>query len=254
MFSKILDFFSPKYLGLYLLTIAIVLSLTAVNITGKWLDKKQQAATTINTVGLAMQDVKSDLVQWDLSLEKESDSPQTGYRELNEENNKLLSFLKSEGVSNESIFGPNFSTYKKDITEVDKDGASKVVGQSYVTTASYQIRTKNVDTIGSVSAKLINFLAQNSMILASNSISYIYTGLENLKLELLKQASANAKLRAEAMTSANSLKIKRLLSADQGVFQINRKGDYEVSYEGVFDTTGVDKTVRATISSTYLME
>jgi len=254
MFSKILDFFSPKYLGLYLLIIAIVVSLTAVNITGKWLDKRQQAATTINTVGLAMQDVKSDLAQWDLSLEKESDTPQAGYQQLNEDNNKLLSFLKGESVTNDSIFGPNFSTYKKDITEVDKDGVSKVVGQNYVTTATYQIRTKNVDTIGSVSTKLINFLAQNNMILASNNISYIYTGLENLKLELLKQASSNAKLRAEAMTSSSGLRVKRLLSADQGVFQINRKGDYEVSYEGVFDTTGVDKTVRATISSTYLME
>lgn len=55
-----------------------------------------------------------------------------------------------------------------------------------------------------------------------NSPVYLYSKIEDLKLNLLAKATENAKSRAQTLASAGGAKLGNIMSATQGVFPDNR--------------------------------
>ncbi|HNL83235.1 MAG TPA: SIMPL domain-containing protein, partial [Chitinophagaceae bacterium] len=77
--------------------------------------------------------------------------------------------------------------------------------------------------------------------------------LHDLKIDLLANASKDAKLRAETIAKNSGTNINSLKRATSGVFQITGKNDNEeYSYGGSFNTTSKFKTASITIRTEYL--
>ena len=75
---------------------------------------------------------------------------------------------------------------------------------------------------------------------------------EDLKLELIAQASENAKQRAENIATKAGSNLGELKKADLGIFQITGKNDNEVySYGGSFNTTSRQKTAQITVKTSF---
>ena len=73
-------------------------------------------------------------------------------------------------------------------------------------------------------------------------------------MELLAEATADAKARAEQMAQQGGRKIKQLRSAKMGVFQITPPHSTETSWEGINDKSTVEKSVRTTVNASFLLE
>ena len=76
------------------------------------------------------------------------------------------------------------------------------------------------------------------------------TTIQNL--DLIEQATANAKARAEIIADGTKSHTTKLLSANLGVFQIiAQNSNSEYSYGGAFDTRSRNKTATITVKLNY---
>ena len=84
--------------------------------------------------------------------------------------------------------------------------------------------------------------------------SFYYTKLEGLKLDLLEQAAENAQLRAECLARSSGNRVANIISAPQGIFQITRLNSIETAIWGMYDTSTIEKKVRAVATVRYRTE
>ena len=74
---------------------------------------------------------------------------------------------------------------------------------------------------------------------------YYYSKLSDMKVNLLKEATTDAKVRAAAMLNATHNKVGNIESVRMGVFQITPVDSTSVSDMGINDTSTIEKKVTA---------
>ena len=86
------------------------------------------------------------------------------------------------------------------------------------------------------------------------SPEFLYTKIEDLKLDLLAKATQNAKARAQTLATAGGAKLGNIMSATQGVFQITTPLSTETASYGMYDTSTVEKDVRCVVNAQFEIE
>jgi hypothetical protein len=98
----------------------------------------------------------------------------------------------------------------------------------------------------------ITGLLQKGIELNSTPPAYYYSGLNELKIDLLARAAADARQRAESIAKNSEASLGRVKKANMGVFQITGKNSNEdYSYGGVFNTSSKEKTASITLKCDY---
>jgi hypothetical protein len=77
---------------------------------------------------------------------------------------------------------------------------------------------------------------------------YFYTKLSDMKVDMLADATLNAKKRAEKIAINGGGKIGPLRSTKMGVFQITPVYSNEVSDYGINDTSSLEKKITAVVN------
>ena len=135
----------------------------------------------------------------------------------------------------------------------DENGRTSNEVFGYVLNQSVEIKSKDVRLVETVS-KSITELIKEGIEIQSHRPEFIFTGLEQLKLELLGNATKNAYDRAKALAENSRGKVGALNSASQGVFQITPVDSTDVSDGGEYDTTTIEKKVKAVVTLEYHIE
>jgi hypothetical protein len=89
----------------------------------------------------------------------------------------------------------------------------------------------------------------------SEAPRYYYTKMADLKIEMIRKATEDARLRAETIAANSGSELGDLESASMGVFQItgqNSNEDY--SWGGAFNTADKKKTASITMRLLYEVE
>ena len=68
---------------------------------------------------------------------------------------------------------------------------------------------------------------------------------------MLREATKDAKRRAEEIASSSGNQIGAIRSARMGVFQITPANSYDISDYGVNDTSSLEKKVNAVVKAEY---
>ena len=97
-------------------------------------------------------------------------------------------------------------------------------------------------------------LIREGIAFRSYAPSYYFTKLEDLKLDLLEGAAENAKLRAERLAKSSGNRVANIISASQGIFQITQRNSTETASWGIYDTSTIEKKVRAVVTMRYRTE
>ena len=97
-------------------------------------------------------------------------------------------------------------------------------------------------------------LVEQGVLLTTEKPKYIYTKVAEEKIEMLADATKDARARAERIAAQGGGRLSRLHSADMGVFQITPINNSETTWDGVNDTTSVDKTITAVVTATFTLE
>jgi uncharacterized protein len=210
---------------------------------------------TIQVTGSAKKRIVSDLIEWKGTVEVEHPNDGTlAYRAMHEGMQKVLAYLRGHGLKPEEI-APSSSSVER-IVETEKvgrgdDAIERQVKKGYRASQSVRVRSTNVALVERVSSGVTELLEQGVSI-SSETPSYYYTKLGELKIEMLAEAAKDARTRAENMVrSAGGASIYNLRSADMGIININPANSSGTSAEGNNDTTSLEKDIITIVHVSY---
>ena len=117
-------------------------------------------------------------------------------------------------------------------------------------TQSFTVETLDVNLAKRLAKESTELLRQG-IDFRSFAPSYFFTKLEDLKLDLLEQAAANSKLRAERLVKCAGNRVVGVISASQGIFQITKPNSTQTSSWGMYDTSSIEKKERAVVTMEF---
>ncbi|MGA1238167.1 MAG: SIMPL domain-containing protein [Limisphaerales bacterium] len=230
------------FAGLALAT-ALVVSTHLVSLT--WLSIS--SANVITVTGGAQKSVISDLAVWRGSFSVEDSELLEAQKRLKEHRLKVETFLNARQIS-PFVIQP---IQIEEIRNQERNQENRVV--AYRLRQTVEIQSSEVvklSALGTEAAELV----EQGVAFVPQSPEFIYTKIGEAKLELLAEATADARARAQQMALQGGRKIKQLRSAKMGVFQITPPHSTETSWDGINDRTTVEKSVRATVNATFVLE
>lgn len=209
---------------------------------------------TINVTGLGSEDFVSDLIVWEGRFSRENTDLQAAYAALEKDKSIIKEYLLSKGLNEQQVVFKAVNTSEQNEPQY-RDGnfvGNKFVG--YRLTQSVEIESKDVEKVEELS-RSITELMNKGVQFYSNPPRYYYTSLSDLKIEMIRKATEDARLRAETIAANSGGKLDDLQSANMGVFQItgqNSNEDY--SWGGAFNTADKNKTASITMRLVYEVE
>lgn len=238
MFKELKDYIF--YLTLILITVIIVLGALRFR-TG---DK------VVSVTGSAEKTIESDLIIWSGNFEVINENIKDAYEGLEKDENIIREYLKTKGIDEKDIIFTSIRTNKNYV--YDRGMRTNEISD-YTLNRSFKITSKDVDKVTEVSNNITELISEGVNI-SSHSPRYIYTKLQDLKIETAEEAALNAKERAQALLSPNNDKLGKIKLTNQGVYQITPEYSTNVSNYGINDTSSKNKKIMAIVKATYLIK
>jgi uncharacterized protein len=226
---------------------------------------------SIDVTGSAVKTIRSDLAVWSFSVSYSGyDEYKSLYQKLKPVPDAVEAFLKKQGIDSSEIrVGASQVSSEVESKEIDcranepdcrtvvKDKIAlryKTVSRTRYTVSRYfTVESSKVDLVTKAS-NAVDALFDQDIVIGGSDLKLIYTKLAELRLELVKAASQDAYKRAELIAQPVGKRISMIEDGRLGVFQINAKNDPSISDVGNFDTTSLEKDVRAIVNATYRIE
>ena len=245
-----------KKTGIVIGIIAAVAFIAAVWVAGYYFYKTKGPAKTMSVVGLAEQDFESDLIVWDLNYSVRNMNMKDAYSVLKQQNNIVKEYLKSKGLGDDEMIFNAVTHYADNNWEWNETARrSFEVFKGYVLTQSIRIESTDVEKIEKISREVTELLDQGIQI-DMNNVSYYYTKLADLKIEMLANATKDARNRAETIAKNAGSSLGGLKTANMGVFQITapNSSDEDYSWGGTFNTSSKQKRASINMKLTYYVK
>ncbi len=201
----------------------------------------------ISVKGLAKKDFTSDLIIWEARFNRTAPTIQAAYASMQQDVVTINKYLVSKGVSEKSITFSAINIEKNFNESTDKQGRITRTFAGYTLNQSVKIESSEVEKVEVISREITE-LINTGLELSSDAPRYYNTKLAEIKLEMLAEATKDAKARAEKISENAGNKLGSLRKANMGIFQITgRNTDEEYSYGGAFNTTSREKTASITV-------
>ncbi|HOV84658.1 MAG TPA: SIMPL domain-containing protein [Paludibacteraceae bacterium] len=163
------------------------------------------------------------------------------YIELNKKNKAIISFLKENGIHDSEI-----SVSAPEI--VDMEAERFIENKSpyrYNLTSVITITTENVDKVRALMSRQAELLKQGIAVTVNNySVRYEYTKLNEIKPQMIEEATKNARKAAEKFAKDSGSKLGKIKNATQGQFVISNRDE----------NTPYIKNIRVVSTITYYLE
>uniref|UniRef100_UPI00405687C5 SIMPL domain-containing protein n=1 Tax=Alistipes sp. TaxID=1872444 RepID=UPI00405687C5 len=231
--------------------IATAIVLSAVVLATAYTERYRMQSGTITVTGLGETEFTSDLIIVNGSLNVERYDVADGYRQMEQDREKVIKFLKNHGISEECISFAMLS-HRETYSSVYQEG--KYIGETfdgYYLSQEFTIESKDIDAVEEVARELPSLLAEDINISVYEPM-YFYSDLNTLKLDLIAAAAADARDRATQIAMNSNAKLGNLNWSYAGVFQITAAtGDEEFSAGGAFNLSSREKKARVTVRAEY---
>lgn len=227
------------------LCIAVATIFSTVVLSKGLMQIKKFTNEVITVTGSAEKKIVSDYIVWTSGFSRRDPKMTVAFEKLGEDLEKVKKYLLSKGIKEDEIIVSQVGTdvlYKK-----SEEGHNTNDIEGYLLSQSVEVRSydvKKVDDVARQSTELINQDIQ----FISGTPEFFYTKLAELKVEMLAEATENAKERANSMASSTGNKIGLMHSAKMGIFQITPVNSYDVSWYGNNDTSSYEKKVTAVVN------
>lgn len=241
----------PHLFGLLAgLALAAGLVFTALVFANAW--TRIAESQVINVTGSARKNVRSDLVVWNASFSADAPTLIEAQEKLRAAHARVTAFFAARGIH-------GFSASPVQIRDItarqrnDDDDTIVNVRVGYRLTQFIEVHSDDVDRLPRLAGESSELL-QQGVTFMSGGFSFIYTKAGETKVEMMAEATRDARQRAEQIASQGGRRIKALQNARMGVVQINPIHSSATSWEGNNDTSSVEKTIIATITATFAMK
>lgn len=233
-----------------LIAIALILSFALIYSTSIAVNGivKIKSTDTLTVKGSAKQEIRSDFVVWSGGFSNESADLSSAYEMLSQSRDKVRSYLEGKGIASDDIVFSSISTYPKRM--IMPNGMYSNVIESYELNQTVEISSNDIDGLTEISRNATDLINQG---VAFNSYppQYFYTGLSDLKIDMIARATEDSKLRAEKMLGVTGSEVGTLKDARVGVFQITPLYSNEISDYGINDTNSIMKEITSVVECTF---
>lgn len=238
----------PHLLGVLAgLFLAAGLVLASLIVARAW--QRVAEAQAISVTGSARRLVKSDLIVWTGSFSTEAKTLLAAQQALKADLAKVEEFLKSQGVTNYQIGPIGIQELRQ---RAGGDEGVRIVG--YGLSQNVTVTSPEVERIAALDQQTSK-LVEQSVQFTTSAPRYIYTKAGEAKIEMLAEATKDARARAEQIASQGGRTVKELRAARMGVFQItplySTRGNS--NWEGENDMSSLEKNIMAVVNATFSM-
>jgi uncharacterized protein len=241
------DRFPQLFWGLLALSFALVMA--AFLAAGAIRDVRQNDVLTVK--GSAKRPIRSDYVTWRVSLSSQQPTLKASYQELKTYAEKVKRYLEAQRLPNTEITLTPIVT--SSVLERYPNGQETGKTLAYQLRQSLQLTSNEVDRITTLSRQA-NELINEGIPVDLAPPEYLYTKLSSLRIEMLAEATKDAKARAEIIAKSTGNRIGVVRSADTGIFQITPRYSTEVSDSGIYDTSSLEKDITAVVTVKFAIE
>ena len=198
---------------------------------------------SVTVRGLSEREVDADLVVWPLSFSVGDNDLSLLRKEIISKNNVCVDFLKAHGLeeSDFTVQAPQIQDNTVNLY-IDKERIS----YKYIAQARILIRSNKIDEVKSAQNDSLN-LAENGIAVRQDydtKMQFEFTGLNDIKPEMIAEATKNARLAAEQFAHDSGSRVGKIKKATQGLFSIENAA------------TGLEekKHIRVVTSVEYLLK
>ena len=212
-----------------------------------------QAKLNFNTVsvkGLAEKDVVSDLAVWDLKFVTTGNDLAKTQQEMSRQSDLVLQFLQEKGFSSDEIDSGRLET--TDLMANPWRGNDEISSR-FILAKTITVRSNKVELVAQSLAQTGELIAQGVVFDSQNSgypVSYIFTKLNEIKPQMLEEATKNAHQAALEFAKSSKSKVGKIHQANQGVFSILPRDDTANSIA----SQQINKKVRVVSTVEYFLE
>ena len=197
----------------------------------------------VTVKGLAEMEVPADKVTWPLMYKDIGNDLSALYTNIEKKNRAIVSFLKSNGIKDEEI-----SMTPPEIIDMKAERYSNEnVTYRYNATSVITVTSRNVDKVRKLMSEQTELLKQGIAITGGDyryNVSYEFTGLNDIKPQMIEEATKNARAAGEKFAKDSDSKLGKIRNASQGQFSISdRDGN-----------TPYIKSVRVVTTVTYYLK
>ncbi len=250
-----------KKIGVTAIIVALIAGISAIACfyiatNGMVTYKESVRGDGLSATGSASVDFESDLIVWEGSFYSHEETNTAAYNTIKSDAEKVRKYLLDSGVTEDEMVFSSVDTntvyqsiYDEYGNETDRieDGVEMY--------QSLKVSSGDIDKVEKISRDITSLL-ESGVQFSSYSPEYYCTALDEVKLQLIEEATDNAKQRINIMAEQSGCRAGELLTASLGVFQITAKnsGTSDYSYDGAFDTSSRQKTASITVRLNYTVE
>lgn len=187
---------------------------------------------TVTVKGLSEKEVKADKVTWPVSVSLANNNLAALNNEIARSNNVIRQFLLDGGLTEDEI-----TVNAPDVTDRDAEQySSRTGGYRYVATTVVTVVSDKVDLVSELIKRQGELIGKGVAVNTSNyqyPISYEFTGLNDIKPEMIQEATKNARAAAEKFADDSDSRLGKIKTASQGQFSISDRDNYTPSVKKV---------------------
>lgn len=189
---------------------------------GKGTARFRADARTVTVKGLVEREVPSDEAVWKLTLRLAGNEPAELHGRFRQQRDVVLAFLRRQGFGENEIVAEPPRTLDKQAREYGSAGEREQF--RYVVTSALVVRTTKVPLVQTALGSTEELLRAGIILDGEHSgqanPQYRVTRFNDLRPELLAEATKNARTMAEQFAADSGTRVGRLRSANQGMIQI----------------------------------
>ena len=184
------------------------------------LDSFSAKDRTINVKGLSEMEVEANKVTWPLSYKELGNNLVDIYDRIKKNNRIITDFLKANGIKEQEI-----TVNAPEIIDLNAERYSENrTGFRYNVTSVITVTSNQVSTVRRLITEQSELLKQGVAITSAGDyrfqVQYDFTGLNDIKPQMIEEATKNARAAAEKFAKDSDSKLGKIKHAYQGQFSI----------------------------------
>ncbi|MCG8442600.1 MAG: SIMPL domain-containing protein, partial [Caulobacterales bacterium] len=189
----------------------------------------------------------ADLALWPITITAAGDDLAALQEKIEADNTLITNFLTAAGFDQAEI---SLGRLQLEDRVAMSWGSDQPSGGRYLINQPITVRTSNVDLVAAQSRRLGAVVRQGVVVTGWQGPTYIFTGLNDIKPEMLEAATTNAREAAEEFAEDADARLGGIRSANQGVFEILPRDRMPNASE----SDQIFKTVRVVATITYFLD
>jgi hypothetical protein len=204
--------------GLILASLAVAIGLAVGGgLVGLGFMAGRAERPTVTVKGLAERFVEADLAVWPLRITATGDDLAQVQAQIDADLATIRAFLTERGIAPEAI-RPQRVEVTDLLAQAYRQGP--VDANRFIVAQTIVVRTEQVALIADLNRETGELVRAGIVLQETGGPAYLFTGLNDIKPEMIAEATASARAAAEQFAADAATSIEAIRHASQGLFQI----------------------------------